>query len=162
MRLLGMNNLFWWGLDGKGGSIFGEGFRIFRDSNYKFYMTLIWITIYVQTEICCINCYFWLTLLAYLVLRKYVLIASYFITISSLFTRKSVEMLTQVSIKIPKISYFSFTFRLNEKYCKKMVRRGGYKETFARGGEGVWSSIGWLEIFPKKNRWLDTKGMEKK
>ena len=31
-----------------------------------------------------------------------------------------------------------------------MVGRGGYKKTFARGGGGVWSSIGWLEIFPKK------------
>ena len=31
--------------------------------------------------------------------------------------KKKKEMLTQVSIKISKISYFSFTFRLNEKYC---------------------------------------------
>ena len=35
--------------------------------------------------------------------------------INSLFKRKNVQKLTQVSIKISKISYFSFSFKLNEK-----------------------------------------------
>ena len=36
----------------------GRGCRDFRDSSYVFhFMTLIWLTIYVQTERCCITCY---------------------------------------------------------------------------------------------------------
>ena len=40
-------------------SVFGGEFSVFRDSNYKFYITnLICLTIYMQTERCCIACYF--------------------------------------------------------------------------------------------------------
>ena len=46
-------------LDGRGWPICGERFMICKDSNYKFYIvTLIWVTIYVETENCCITCYF--------------------------------------------------------------------------------------------------------
>ena len=64
---------------GKRWSIFGEGFSVFRDSNYKFYFTtLIWLTIYVLSESFCITCYFSLMLLAYFVLLKVFLIVYYF------------------------------------------------------------------------------------
>ena len=53
--------------------------------------------------------------------------------------RKTVWNLTQVSIIIFKTSYFSFTFKLNEKtkvLLKNMVGKGGgYKKMFA-GGRG--------------------------
>ena len=46
-------------LDGRGWLICGERFMICKDSNYKFYiMALIWFTIYVETENCCITGYF--------------------------------------------------------------------------------------------------------
>ena len=70
-------------LDGKGASIFGGEVRDFRDynfynfyiTNYNFYITNpIWLTIYMQTERCCIACYFSLTFLAYFVLLNYLLI----------------------------------------------------------------------------------------
>ena len=74
------------GLDGKGGSIFGGGFRVFGDGNYKFYFaTLIWLTIYVQTGRCCITCYFSLMLLASSVSLDVFLIVSYLT--NSLFKR---------------------------------------------------------------------------
>ena len=64
---------------GKRWSIFGEGFSVFSDSNYKFYFTtLIWLTIYVLSESFCITCYFSLMLLAYFVLLKVFLIVYYF------------------------------------------------------------------------------------
>ena len=56
----GFDIFFFFGglLIGKSVSSFGERFRVFRDSNYKFYfMGLVWLTIYVQTERC-ITCYF--------------------------------------------------------------------------------------------------------
>ena len=87
----------------------------------------------MQTERCWINCYFSFTFLAYFVLVEYFLIVSYFI--NRLFKRISVLKLTQVSIKISKIDYFSFTFKINEK--KKVLlknfglEKGGYKKTFA-------------------------------
>ena len=57
----------------------GGGFRVSKDSNYKFYIkTLIWLTIYVQTERFCITCYFSLTLLASSVLLKVFLTVLYF------------------------------------------------------------------------------------
>ena len=76
----GLKDIFWRrGLMGKGESIFGGGFRVSRDSNYKFYIkTLIWLTIYVQTERFCITCYFSLTLLASSVLLKVFLTVLYF------------------------------------------------------------------------------------
>ena len=59
---------------GKGESVFREGasgFRVFRDFNYKFHIaTLIWRTIYEQTERWCTTCYFSLMFLAYFVLLK--------------------------------------------------------------------------------------------
>ena len=64
--------------------------------------------------------------LAYFALLKYLLILPYFN--NSLFTRKSVLKLTQVSIKISKISYFSFTSKLIEK--KKLVWRVGITRKF--------------------------------
>ena len=51
--------------------------------------------------------------LAHFVLLKVFLIVFYFI--NSLFKRKTVWKITQVSIKISKISYFSFSLKLNEK-----------------------------------------------
>ena len=54
-------------------SVFGGcgGVRVFRDSNYKFYLTtLIRLIIKVQTERCCIACYFSLMFLAYFILSK--------------------------------------------------------------------------------------------
>ena len=50
----------WKSLMGKGWPIFGGyRFRVFRDSNCKFYfMTLIWLTIYVKTENWFITRYF--------------------------------------------------------------------------------------------------------
>ena len=59
--------------------------------------------------------------------------------INSLFKRKRVLKLTQEIIKIPKVSYFSFSFKLNEKkkmpFKKYGMERKGYKKIFA--GEGV-------------------------
>ena len=52
-------------------------------------------------------------LLAYFVSLKVFQIVSYFI--NNLFKRKSVYKLTQVTIKISKISHFAFRFTLNEK-----------------------------------------------
>ena len=54
------------------------------------------IIIYVQTERC-LSCYFYLMFLAFFVLLKVFLTVFYFI--NSLFKRKSVKKLTQVSIK---------------------------------------------------------------
>ena len=90
----------------------GRGGRVCKSSNYEFYiMTLFWLTIYVQTEKRCVSCF-----------------------INSLFKRKSV---TQVGIKLSKISYFIFTFHLTEKKTvvleKYGLERKDYKETFARG-----------------------------
>ena len=62
----------------------------------------------MQTERCCISCYFSLKLLASSVKLKVFLTVTYFI--NSLLKRKSVKKLTQLSIKISKISYFSVPF----------------------------------------------------
>ena len=79
-------------LDGRGWLICGERFMICKDSNYKFYiMALIWFTIYVETENCCITCYFPLIFLAFFVLLKGLLIVLiFFYFVNSLFKRKSV------------------------------------------------------------------------
>ena len=61
--------------------------------------------------------------LAYFVLFKVILIVFYFI--NNLFMRKRVSKLTQVSIKIFKISQFSFTFKLNEKKVSLVWTGGG-------------------------------------
>ena len=37
----GLKNFLGGGLDGKGGLTFGGGFRVCRDSNYKFYITTV-------------------------------------------------------------------------------------------------------------------------
>ena len=58
-----------------------------------------------------------------------------------------------MSIKISKISSFSFSFKLNEEkkmLLKKLVWRGVYKKILA--GRVVWLLIGWLEIFQWKRR----------
>ena len=79
--------------------------------------------------------------LAYFVLLKVFLVVIYFI--NNLFKFKSVYELTQVSIKISKISYFSFSFKLNEKkkvalknvvWKGKLQREVGWSLT---EGEGV-------------------------
>ena len=65
-----------------------------------------------------------------------------------------------MSIKIFKINYFSFPFKLNEKKVplKKIgLESGGYKKIFARGG--VDPQQGGLEIF-KKNRVSPSGGHE--
>ena len=105
---------------------------VFRDSNCKFnIVTLIHLSIYVQAEKCCVTCYFSLTFL---------FLVSYFIY--SLFKRKGLQKLTQVSIIISKMSYFSFTFTLNGK--KKVL----FKSMIWRGG-GLFL-IELLEIFQKE------------
>ena len=137
-----------------GGGLIGKGWHLgwlifwsrvsgfLADSSYEFYFTvLIWLTVYVQTERCCINCYCPLIFLAYFVLLKVFLVVIYFI--NNLFKFKSVYELTQVSIKISKISYFSFSFKLNEKkkvalknvvWKGKLQREVGWSLT---EGEGV-------------------------
>ena len=56
--------------------------------------------------------------LAYLVLLKVILIVLYFI--NSLFKKKSVRKLTQMTIKISKIGYFSFDLKLKNKKKKPL------------------------------------------
>ena len=66
---------------------------------------------------------------------KIFLILFYFI--NSLFKRKSVEKLTQVNIKVSKISYYSFNFKLNEKKkvpLKTWVGEGKLNENFCWRG----------------------------
>ena len=66
-------------LEWKKGGQFGERFKAFRDSNYIFYfVTLIWLTIYVQFERCCITCYFSIKLLVCFVLLRIFWIVFYF------------------------------------------------------------------------------------
>ena len=60
--------------------------------------------------------------LAYFVLLKSFLILFYFI--NSLFKRKRVWKLTQESIKMSKYSYFSFSFKLNEKKKAPLKKYG--------------------------------------
>ena len=123
----------------------GSGFL--ADSSYEFYFTvLIWPTVYVQTERCCINCYCPLIFLAYFVLLKVFLVVIYFI--NNLFKFKSVYELTQVSIKISKISYFSFSFQLNEK--KKPLKKYDLQRGRGRGragGRGLQESFCWREVW---------------
>ena len=67
-----------------------------------------------------------------------------------------------MSIKIFKIRYFSFTFKLNEKnkvLLKIWFGEGGYKKIVV--GEGVWCFISGLEMFQKKGG-LTKKGWRKK
>ena len=64
----------------------------------------------MQAERCCITSYFSLMFLVYFVLLKSILIVFYYF--DSLF---SLKKLTQMRIKISRISYFSFSFKLNEK-----------------------------------------------
>ena len=89
-----LKNFFWrsgLGLMGKSWSIFGGGFWVFRNTNYKYYFTtLTWLTICMQTGICCITCCFSLVFLAYFVLLKVFIIVFYFINfINSLFKKNS-------------------------------------------------------------------------
>ena len=56
--------------------------------------------------------------LAYFVLLKVILIVLYFI--NSLFKKKSVRKLTQMTIKISKIGYFSFNLKLKNKKKKPL------------------------------------------
>ena len=115
---------------------------VFRDSNCKFnIVTLIYLSIYVQAEKCCVTCYFSLTFL---------FLVSYFIY--SLFKRKGLQKLTQVSIIISKMSYFSFTFTLNGKkkvLFKSMIWRGGVTRKYFWRGGGLFL-IELLEIFQKE------------
>ena len=70
----------------------------------------------------------------YFVLLKAFLIVFYFI--NSLFKRKSVQKLTEVSIKISKISFF-YSFKLNEKKnVHKKIRYGERERERERGREG--------------------------
>ena len=57
-----------------------------------------------------------------------------------------------MSIKIPKISYFSFAFKLNQKNkvpLKNIVWRGGLQEKFGWRREGLMFNRG-LKIFEKR------------
>ena len=98
----------------------------------------------MQTERCCITHYFSLTLLAYFVLLRVVVIVFYFI--NSLFKMKSVSKLMQMSIKVFQISYFSLSLKLNEVSLKSMVWRGVVTRILFCW-RGVLSSLGGLEIF---------------
>ena len=70
----------------------------------------------------------------YFVLLKAFLIVFYFI--NSLFKRKSVQKLTEVSIKISKISFF-YSFKLNEKKnVHKKIRYGEREREREREREG--------------------------
>ena len=62
--------------------------------------------------------YFSFMFLAYFVLLKVILIVLYFI--NSLFKKKSVRKLTQMTIKISKIGYFSFDLKLKNKKKKPL------------------------------------------
>ena len=90
----------------------------------------------MQVERCCITSYFSLMFLVYFVLLKGILIVFYYF--DSLFSFKK---LTQMRIKISRISYFSFSFKLNNKKkvsLKMLALRGVYKKMFAGGG--LWPS----------------------
>ena len=141
-----LKNFFGEDLDGKRGINFWRGFRIFRDSNYNFYITtLIWPTIYTQVEKFCITFYFSLMFLAYFVLLKVFLIVSYFI--NNLCKRKSVKNI----YAYPKSTIFSprlSSVRIRKCYWKYLVWRGGYKKVFAGGR--VWTLMRGLEIFQKR------------
>ena len=73
-----------------------------------------------------------------------ILYCSYFI--NSSFKRKSVQMLIRVSIRVCKIRYFSFTFKLNKKnkvLLKKYNSRGVLQQMFCSWKEaqslyGAW------------------------
>ena len=80
-------------LGGGGESLFvrawGGWIRVYTDNNSKFYITtFIWLTIYIQTERCCITCSFSQMFLVYFVLLKGFLIVFYHL--DSLFNRKIV------------------------------------------------------------------------
>ena len=80
----------------------------------------------MQVERCCITSYFSLMFLVYFVLLKGILIVFYYF--DSLFSFKK---LTQMRIKISRISYFSFSFKLNNKKkvsLKMLALRGVYKK----------------------------------
>ena len=63
------------GLIGKWRSNFRGKFRVYRDSKCEFFFaSFIWLSIYVRTERCCINCSFSLTILVYFVSLKVFLI----------------------------------------------------------------------------------------
>ena len=90
----------------------------------------------MQVERCCITSYFSLMFLVYFVLLKGILIVFYYF--GSLFSFKK---LTQMRIKISRISYFSFSFKLNNKKkvsLKMLALRGVYKKMFPGGG--LWPS----------------------
>ena len=79
---------------------------------------------------------------------------------NSLFKRKSIQKLTQVSIKILKTGYFYFTFKLNEKkkvpFKKYGMERGGLQENLCRRGWLMFHRR--LEMFQKRGS--DKKGVE--
>ena len=89
----------------------GGGLRVFKDSNYVFYITsFIWLTIYVQTGWRFITYYSLQWFLAYLLLLIVFLIVFYFL--NSSFNRKKVQRLTQVFTKIFINRFFYFTLLL--------------------------------------------------
>ena len=91
---------------------------------------------------------FFTCVFSFFILLKAFLIVLHFI--NSLFKRKSVQTLKQMSITRTKISYFSFSFKLNEKkkvLLKNMVWTGGLQETFC--WRGLMFNRG-LEIFQKR------------
>ena len=131
---------------------------VFRDSNCKFnIVTLIHLSIYVQAEKCCVTCYFSLTFL---------FLVSCFIY--SLFKRKGLQKLTQVSIIISKMSYFSFTFTLNGKkkvLFKSMIWRGGVTRKYLlEGGGSIFNRVvGNISKRGSQNSWgVWQKKVEKK
>ena len=135
----GVEEFFWSGRSmWKGWSIFGGGtFRAFRNSNYKFYFTaLIWRTIYMQTERCCITCYF--SLCFYLISR---FIKSFFLLVFYLiaYWRKKVcRSWHRWVLKYLKSAIFLSVLKLNEKrklpFKKYALERGDHKNIFAGGG----------------------------
>ena len=83
------------------------------------------------------------------------------ITFFSLSKRKSVKKLTQLSTKISKFSYFSFTFKLNGKKkmpLKNIVWRRELQEKFCWRRDLIW---GELKIIQQKKGGLTRKGWRK-
>ena len=76
--------------------------------------------------------------------------------INSLFKRKSIYKLTKESIKIFKVSYFSFSFKLNEKKrvsLKIWFGDEGYKKLFAEWGFLGEADVGRVTLNETMNKW---------
>ena len=101
-------------LDGKNVINFWRGFRVFRDDHCKFHFTtLIWLTIFEETERHCITCYFSLMFLAYFIsfISLKVFLMFYFLSIASLRGKKCIEVKRKWVLKYLKSIIFFFHFQ---------------------------------------------------